>query len=190
VNNLRTGIGRSVHIEESMMKALLVVTSLLFSLAALGAIAQDTAPAEPAPVEEAPVEEAPAEPPVDVPDTVMQAQEPTDLLGSWIIGATVRSTEGEDIGPIRDLLINQEDGTVTGAVLSVGGFLGIGAKAIAVDWGELQINYDANEVTMALTREQADAAPEYQFREQEAPPPPPPPADPGLGVEPAPPPAQ
>lgn len=170
-----------------------IVISSLFALMASGALAQDAAPADPAPTDAAPMEQAPAEmepaePAVDVPESVMEAQEPVDLLGSWVIGANVLSTTGEAIGPIKDILINQEDGTITGAVLSVGGFLGIGAKAIAVDWSELNIDFDANEVTIELTREQADAAPEYQFREREAPPPPPPPADPGLGggVAPAP----
>jgi sporulation protein YlmC with PRC-barrel domain len=179
------------------MRSLPIILSLLLPMAATAVLAQDAAPTEPPPADAVPAEPAPADPapmdaapmeaapeeapPVDVPETVMQSQEVKDLLGSWIIGATARSPEGEDIGPIRDLLIDKDTGTITGAVLGVGGFLGIGAKAIAVDWAELQIDYDGNEVTIALTREQAEAAPEFQFREQEAPPPPP-----DTGLDPAP----
>lgn len=159
------------------------ILSSVVALAATGVLAQEMepAPADQAPMDQAPAEAAPAEPAVDVPDTVMEAQEPVDLLGSWVIGTNVQSTTDEAIGPVQDILINEEEGTITGAVLSVGGFLGIGAKSIAVDWDELNIDYDGNEITIALTREQADAAPEYQFRDREEPPPPPPPADPGVG---------
>ena len=57
-------------------------------------------------------------------------------------------------------------------MISVGGFLGFGANNIAVDWEELQIEWDATEITLNLTREEADEAEEYSFREQELPPPP------------------
>jgi len=50
-----------------------------------------------------------------------------ETRASWIIGATLVSPDGESIGPINDLLIDEEDGTVTAAIVSVGGFLGFGS---------------------------------------------------------------
>ena len=71
----------------------------------------------------------------------MENQGADELRGDWVIGATVMSTEGEEIGAIDDVILDAEEGNVTAAVLSVGGFLGLGAKSIAVDWSELQIDW-------------------------------------------------
>ena len=130
------------------------------------ALADDAAVAE---------DEAPAEAPAGV----VTEQQPSELRGDWIIGTTVMSTQDETIGSIQDLIIDEEEGRITAAVLSVGGFLGFGAKNIAVDWNELQIDYDGRDITLAITREEADAAPEYEFRDQAELPPPP---DAGIGA--------
>jgi sporulation protein YlmC with PRC-barrel domain len=133
------------------------------------------------------------EAPAEAPQAVVTEQQSGELRSDWIIGTSVMSPQDETIGSIQDLIIDEEEGRVTAAVLSVGGFLGFGAKNIAVDWNELQINHDAREITLDITREEADAAPEYAFRDQaEAPAPagggmgapdagaaPPPGADPG-----------
>ena len=115
-------------------------------------------------------------------EAIVREQAPNELLVDWITDTTVRSPEGEAIGEIDDLILDNETGQLTAAILGVGGFLGIGEKKIAVNWSELQIDYDANEITMLLTRDEAEAAPEYVFRDQEQPPPPAPVA--GTGVQP------
>ncbi|MFO7856386.1 MAG: PRC-barrel domain-containing protein [Paracoccaceae bacterium] len=102
----------------------------------------------------------------------MSSMGPDELRGEWVMGATVTSTEGEAIGSIEDVIIGSGDGTVKAAVVSVGGFLGFGAKQIAVDWEELNIDYDGLDITLDLTREDAEEAPAYEFRDRETPPPP------------------
>lgn len=99
-------------------------------------------------------------------EPILREQAASELRVDWITGTTVRSPQDESIGSIRDLIIDQQTNEITGAVLSVGGFLGIGGKDIAVRFDELQIDYDAREITMNLTREEADAAPEFVFRER------------------------
>lgn len=127
-------------------------------------------------------------------EAIVREQAANELLVDWITDTTVRSPEGEAIGEIDDLILDNETGQLTAAILGVGGFLGIGKKSIAVNWSELQIDYDANEITMNLTRDEAEAAPEYVFRDQELPPPPAPvaggvqPGAGGLGTVPATPP--
>jgi sporulation protein YlmC with PRC-barrel domain len=102
----------------------------------------------------------------EAPAGVVSEQQQNELRGSWVIGTNVTSPEDERIGSIQDVIIDMESGQVTAAVLSVGGFLGFGAKNIAVDWNELQIDHDAREISLALTREDAEAAPEYAFRDR------------------------
>lgn len=138
-----------------------------------------TEPAEAGDAEQAPAtttvpadaseaEEAPAA----VSDVVVQEQSSAELRSDWLDGSTITSPKGETIGDIVDLIIDTEEGGITAAIVSVGGFLGIGAKQIAVDWNELQIDYDGQEITLEMTREEADNAPEYAFRERQDPPPP------------------
>lgn len=52
--------------------------------------------------------------------------------GSQLIGADVENTQGEDLGDITDIVVNRADGSVVYAVLSAGGFLGIGEKYFAI----------------------------------------------------------
>lgn len=99
-------------------------------------------------------------------DAVVMEQGSDELRGDWVIGTTVVSPQDETIGQIQDVIITP-DGQITSAVLSVGGFLGLGAKNIAVDWNELQISEDGQQITLNITREEAEQAPEYAFRDQQ-----------------------
>jgi hypothetical protein len=69
----------------------------------------------------------------------------TQTQGGWrgtqIIGATVYNEDNQSIGTIDDLLVGN-DGRVTAAVLSVGGFLGIGSKLIKVPYEKLRFEPD------------------------------------------------
>jgi PRC-barrel domain len=57
------------------------------------------------------------------------------------MGRSVHSSadpQSDNIGDINDLIIG-EDGTITHAVVGVGGFLGIGEKDVAVPFDQLQV---------------------------------------------------
>ncbi|HEX4113445.1 MAG TPA: PRC-barrel domain-containing protein [Stellaceae bacterium] len=56
---------------------------------------------------------------------------------SRIIGTAVVNSKDESIGKVDDILIGPND-KATMAVISVGGFLGIGAKLVAVPFDQLQ----------------------------------------------------
>lgn len=99
---------------------------------------------------------------------VAQEQAANELRLDWVTGASVVTADATPIGDINDIIVDSETGQMIAAVIGVGGFLGIGEKQIAVPWDQLTINYDAQEITSDLTKEEAEAAPEYVFREQEA----------------------
>ena len=103
-------------------------------------------------------------------DAVVSQQDSAEMLGDWLLSTSVTSPDGETIGSIKDFIIT-EDGQITAVILGVGGFLGMGEKDIAVDYSELDIQYDGDAIQLAMTREEADAAPEYQYREKQTPPP-------------------
>lgn len=100
-------------------------------------------------------------------EAVITQQGPDELLGGWVLGSAVTSVEGERIGSIDDIIIVAGEGQINAAVISVGGFLGFGSKSIAVDWSELEINWDAREVVLNMSREEMEAAEEYVFRDRE-----------------------
>ena len=119
-------------------------------------------------------------------EVIVESQERSEVRGDWVLGARVYTPDQQMIGSIEDLILDLEGGGVNAAIVSVGGFLGFGSKEIAIEWSELEINYDANEVILGITREQAEAAPEYEFRARESRPVPQTgtgtTADPGMGT--------
>jgi hypothetical protein len=81
-----------------------------------------------------------------------------------VLGREVLSTANENMGRIVDVLVDR-DGQVRAAIIDFGGFLGVGSRKIAVDWGALHFpapgKPDAR-ISLELTRDQVKSAPEYQ----------------------------
>jgi hypothetical protein len=78
-----------------------------------------------------------------------------------ILGKEVRSTNGEQMGQIVNVIIDGS-GRPRAAIIDFGGFLGIGSRKIVVDWRALQFDSDNGPISLALTRDQVKAAPEYR----------------------------
>jgi sporulation protein YlmC with PRC-barrel domain len=75
------------------------------------------------------------------------------------LGSPVVNTNGDQVGKIEDVVLDQ-----TGkyfAVVSVGGFLGLGDKDVAVPLDELQLGEDETYVMTAATEDQLKQMPEY-----------------------------
>lgn len=69
---------------------------------------------------------------------VINQQQTGEILAEDIIGTAVRNAQNENIGSVSDLILDQ-NGQLKGAVISVGGFLGIGDKKVAVPWSAVQV---------------------------------------------------
>jgi uncharacterized protein YrrD len=76
-----------------------------------------------------------------------------------MIGSTVRNSAGDKIGTVDDLLMGN-DSKVNYAVLSVGGFLGIGDKLVAVPITDLQMASD-HMVMPAATKDSVSKMPKF-----------------------------
>jgi len=76
-----------------------------------------------------------------------------------VLGAEVVTAAGEEVGEIEDVVLDQHGEYY--AVLSVGGFLGIGEKKVAVPLDELQLREDQVYLMAAATEEQLEQMPEY-----------------------------
>ncbi|AKB68790.1 PRC-barrel domain-containing protein [Methanosarcina mazei] len=72
-------------------------------------------------------------------DVTAGRESPEFLSAGTIKGDKVINTEGEDLGKIEELMIDLDDGRVGYAVLSFGGFLGMGDKLFAIPWKALSL---------------------------------------------------
>jgi sporulation protein YlmC with PRC-barrel domain len=138
-----------------MLKSIVLATFL--TCGAMGAYAQ-TAPAP-----------APAERMVSTGDFNAKG----DMAASALIGTKVRNANKESIGRINDIYLDK-DAKVTDVVISVGGFLGVGSKDVAVKWSDITVGQEDNSVvlTTSLTKEALMALPDYTKTERRKPAPP------------------
>lgn len=74
------------------------------------------------------------------------------LRASDVIGADLRNAENKDLGEIDDIIVSQkESGAGTQyAIVSSGGFLGLGEKRIAVPWDELKVTTEGDNPIFVL----------------------------------------
>jgi sporulation protein YlmC with PRC-barrel domain len=64
-----------------------------------------------------------------------------EMMGAdTLIGNDVYNQEGEDLGDIKEIMLDLRNGTVAYAVLSFGGFLGMHEKLFAVPWHALTLD--------------------------------------------------
>ena len=83
------------------------------------------------------------------------------LSASSIIGDGVRNPKGEQLGKIEDLMIDVGQADVRFAVISFGGFLGLGDKLFAVPLEAMTIDLDAHEFVLDVPRERLEQAPGF-----------------------------
>ena len=103
-------------------------------------------------------------------NTTQQTTETATLLAaSEIKGSTVSNFEKQDIGDIDELLINSAMGNIRFAVISVGGFLGLGTTRVAVPWQAFQIENERGTIKFFLnaTKERLEKAPRVEGKNYE-----------------------
>ncbi len=63
------------------------------------------------------------------------------LMGAHTLqGNDVRNRRGEDLGDIKEIMLDMHSGKVAYAVLSFGDFMGMGGKLFAVPWSALKLD--------------------------------------------------
>lgn len=83
------------------------------------------------------------------------------LSGTSIIGDDVKNAQGENLGDIKDLMIDLDSGRIEYAVLSFGGFLGMGDKYFAVPWSALSVDQEDKCMILNLDKETLESAPGF-----------------------------
>ncbi|MDH6149504.1 sporulation protein YlmC with PRC-barrel domain [Paraburkholderia sp. WSM4179] len=67
---------------------------------------------------------------------------PEVMAAATLDGTKVVSSDGEHVGKITDIMLDVRNGRIAYAVLSEGGFLGMGSNLHAIPWGALTLDTD------------------------------------------------
>jgi len=78
-----------------------------------------------------------------------------------IVGTKVLSAAGEELGTLKELVIDLDDDRIAYAVLSFGGFLGLGDKLFAIPWDALIMDVEENTFILDLDKEVLNNAPGF-----------------------------
>jgi sporulation protein YlmC with PRC-barrel domain len=86
---------------------------------------------------------------------------PEVLSAGTLTGDTVRNQEGEELGKLEEIMIDLDEGRVAYAVLSFGGFMGMGNKLFAIPWEALTVDTANKEIVLNVQKEILDNAPGF-----------------------------
>jgi sporulation protein YlmC with PRC-barrel domain len=88
--------------------------------------------------------------------------ETTSLIaGSKVTGTDVYNKDAENIGKIHDVMLDKRSGQVAYAVMSFGGFLGLGENYHPIPWRLLTYSPALDGYVVNLTRSQLEGSPSY-----------------------------
>jgi sporulation protein YlmC with PRC-barrel domain len=84
------------------------------------------------------------------------------LMGaSSLIGDDVYNLQEEDLGDIKEIMLDMATGKIAYAVLSHGGILGIGEKLFAVPWAALTLDTEKERFILDVEKAKLDVAPGF-----------------------------
>jgi sporulation protein YlmC with PRC-barrel domain len=141
--------------EEAMHKRLLQVVCLTGAL-----VAPAISPGQLAPPTSEPVS-APAARKPGAADALDDTALARSARASKLIGSRLYANDAV-VGAIEDILIDREHSAVTAAIISVGGFLGVGEKRIAIPINQINLAGEAR-FTINMSKEELSNAPAFDF---------------------------
>ncbi|MEX1024233.1 MAG: PRC-barrel domain-containing protein [Planctomycetota bacterium] len=83
---------------------------------------------------------------------------PVVLSTTSLSNDSVVNRDGKDLGKIKDIMIDVEHGRVAYAVLSFGGFMGMGDKLFAIPWSSLELDTNRERFLLDVSKEQLERA--------------------------------
>lgn len=86
---------------------------------------------------------------------------PTLMGADTLIGDSVVNAQDEDLGDIKEIMLDTRTGQVAYAVLSFGGFLGMGEKLFAVPWQALRLDTVNKRFVLNIDKDRLQSAPGF-----------------------------
>jgi sporulation protein YlmC with PRC-barrel domain len=87
------------------------------------------------------------------------------ILASRVTGTKVRDASGNAVGEVKDIVLDKGSNNIMFAVVSFGGFLGMGEKYHALPWAELDFDPSTDSYVIGWTKEQLQSAPADSLEE-------------------------
>ncbi len=78
-----------------------------------------------------------------------------------LTGDEVVNAAGDDLGKIEAIMLDVKSGRIAYAVLSFGGFLGLGSKLFAIPWPALTLDAAQKRFVLDVSRERLESAPGF-----------------------------
>ncbi|HSF32477.1 MAG TPA: PRC-barrel domain-containing protein [Candidatus Tectomicrobia bacterium] len=100
--------------------------------------------------------------PASAPGASPSRQDAVLLRTKTLFDYRVKSPQGEDLGRIEEVMIDMEMGRVAYAVLSFGGFLGLGDKWVPVPWDAVALQPDEKVLLLKIEKEKLQKAPNFE----------------------------
>ena len=84
------------------------------------------------------------------------------LMGAdTLLDNDVVNAQDEDLGGIKEIMLDMRTGQVSYAVLSFGGFLGLGKKLFAVPWSALKLDTVNKRFVLDASKDRLEGAPGF-----------------------------
>lgn len=83
------------------------------------------------------------------------------LSSSSLIGDSIKNEQGEDLGTVKEIMIDLDSGSVAYMVMAAGGVLGMGDSYFAVPWQMVRVDTEEEHVVVDLDKETIDNAPGF-----------------------------
>jgi sporulation protein YlmC with PRC-barrel domain len=84
------------------------------------------------------------------------------LMGAdTLIGEDVYNQKDEDLGDIKEIMLDMNSGRIAYAVLSFGGLMGMGDKLFAVPWEALKLDTENERFILNVDKDRLESAPGF-----------------------------
>jgi sporulation protein YlmC with PRC-barrel domain len=99
--------------------------------------------------------------------STLEVKETSRLISAdKVEGTAVYNPAGEKIGKTENVMIDKQSGKVAYAVMSFGGFLGIGDKHYPLPWSMLKYDTRLSGYVVNLDKKVLEGAPSYESRDR------------------------
>src|SRR6185369_1945095 len=86
---------------------------------------------------------------------------PRVMAASVVAGYAIHNAAGEDLGKLYEIMIDVQSGRMAYAVLSFGGFLGMGGKLFAIPWNALALDAAGKRFVLHVDKKVLKQAPGF-----------------------------
>ncbi|MCA9954576.1 MAG: PRC-barrel domain-containing protein [Ardenticatenaceae bacterium] len=83
------------------------------------------------------------------------------LSAGTLKGTDVVNKVGENLGELEEIMLDLRNGRVAYAVLSFGGFMGLGDKLFAIPWKALSVDEEHEQIVLNVEKEVLEDAPGF-----------------------------